>query len=92
MLESADRGTDRSEGREFRCTFQDVNALFVGRIRGGVVRRREHAAIDVADPCATVVLVGALAAMFDRRILQRKGREQTNKLVIDLGKSMMECP
>lgn len=57
------------------CTFQDVHTLFVRWIRVGVVWRREHAAVDVADPCATVVLVGALAAMFDRRILQQKGRE-----------------
>lgn len=77
-------------GENARRTFQDVNALFVRRICGGVVWRGEHAAIDVADPRATVVLVGALAAMFDRRILQRKGREQTNKLVIDLGGSMRD--
>lgn len=74
-----------------RRTFQDVNALFVGRVRGGVVGRGEHAAVDVADPRATVVLVGALAAMFAQRILQQKGREQTNRLVIDSGGSMSEC-
>lgn len=90
-LTDAQPVSSRWEGREFCCTFQDVNAFFVRRICVGVVRRREHATVDVADPCATVVLVGALAAMFDRRILERKCREQTNKLVIDLGRSMREC-
>lgn len=45
-------------------TFQDVNTLLVGRVGVGVVWRREHAAVDVADPRAAVVLVGALCAMF----------------------------
>lgn len=72
-------------------TFQDVNTLLVSRIRVGVVWRREHAAVDVADPRAAVVLVGALASMFDGRILRQKGREQTNKMVIDSGRSMRGC-
>lgn len=87
----AESASSRSAQGAVCCTFQDVNTLFVGWIRVGVVWRREHAAVDVADPRATVVLVGALDAMFDRRILQQKGGEQTNKLVIDLGRSMRGC-
>lgn len=70
------------EAESAGVTFQDVNTLFVRRIRVGVVWRREHAAVDVAHPCATVVLVGAQAAMFDRRIWQQEGREQTNRLLM----------
>lgn len=44
-------------------TFQDVNTLLVGWVGVGVVGRCEHPTIDVANPGATVVLVGALAAM-----------------------------
>lgn len=64
----------RAEDKTFRWertllfTFQDVNTLLVGRVGVGVIRRCEHPAVDVADPRATVVLVGALAPMFARGI------------------------
>lgn len=64
-------------------TFQDINTLLVGRVGGGVVRRSEHPTVDVADPRATVVLAGALAAMFARGVLKQKGREQTDRWVIE---------
>lgn len=57
-------------------TFKDVNALLVGWVGVGVVWRCERPTVDVTDPLATVVLVGALAAMFALGILkEKKGRE-----------------
>lgn len=64
-------------------TFQDVNALFVGRVGVGVVRWCEHPSIDVADPRATVVLVRTLAAMLAWGILKERGRKQMNRWVIE---------
>lgn len=66
-------------------TFQDVHTLLVGRVRVRVVWGSEHPAIDVADPCATVILVGALGAMLARDILKQRGREQMNRWVIESG-------
>lgn len=54
-------------------TFQDVNTLLVGWVGVGVVWWREHPAVDVADPGATVVLVGALAAIITLGIWKKKG-------------------
>lgn len=61
-------------------TFQDVDALLVGRVRVGVVGRRERAAVDVAHPGAAVVLVGTLGAMIAGGIWrQRVERERENR-------------
>lgn len=71
-------------------TFQDVDALLVGWVGVWVVRGREHATVDVAHPCATVVLTRDLPAMFARWILKQKGRGETNGWVIELSGSMRE--
>lgn len=81
MTKATEQKMKRSDGKKGPCfTFQDVNTLLVGRVGVGVVWRCEHPAIDVADPCATVVLVGALAAMLAWGILKQKGREQTEQM------------
>lgn len=80
LMTKAERKTKRSDGRGPRCTFQDVNTLFVGWVGVGVVRRREHAAVDVADPRAAVILVRALAATIARGILKAE-RRQTDGLL-----------
>lgn len=49
---------------EVFITFKDVDTLLVGWVGVGVVWRCEHPAVDVTDPLATIILVGALAAMF----------------------------
>lgn len=73
------------------ATFQDVDALLVGWVGVGVVGRGEHAAVDVAHPRATVVLIGDLAAMFTGGIWrQRGGRGETNRRVIEPSASMRE--
>lgn len=74
-----------SNGKGPCFTFQDINTLLVGRVGVGVVWRCEHPAIDVADPRTTLVLVRALAAMITWGILKQKGREQTNRWVIESG-------
>lgn len=61
---------------QWRCTFQDVDALLVGWVGVWVVRGREHAAVNVAHPCATVVLIGDLAAMFARGIFKQRRDKQ----------------
>lgn len=85
MKKATKQQMKRSDGKGPCFTFQDVNTLLVGRVSVGVVWRCEHPAIDVADPCATVVLVRALAAMLAWGILKQKGREQTNRWVIESG-------
>lgn len=69
QCQSARGGGGRRRGAgDGSSTFQDVNALLVGRVGVGVVRGCEHAAVDVADPCAAVVLVRALASGVARGI------------------------
>lgn len=71
-------------------TFQDVDALLVGWVGVWVVRRGEHATVDVAHPRATVILIRDLAAMFTGGILKQKGREETNRWVTEPSGSMRE--
>lgn len=65
-------------GRQPDGTFQDVNALLVGWVCVWVVGGCEHPTVDVAHPCATVVLIGDLTAMFTRGFLkaERQGRDK----------------
>lgn len=74
-----------SDLKEPCVTFEDVNTLFVWWVGVWVVWRCENPTIDVADPCATVVLVRALAAMITLGVLKQNCREQKSGWVIELG-------